>query len=101
MTNWCLLSVANEEIIIIITVLDKPRMASIVGGGLRLPSARVVTQIVHPTYSRDDRINTHMIMQWGQFLDHDITLTPNSNLANAAGKTQFFFIVVFISFSFS
>jgi hypothetical protein len=64
-------------------VLDKPRQMSVVGGGMKLPGARVVTQIVHPTFTRDDRINTHIVMQWGQFLDHDLTLTPVVPLENA------------------
>ena len=75
-----------------ILVLNKPRQSSIVGGGMRLPGARVVTQIVHPTYSRDDRINSHMVMQWGQFLDHDLTLTPVVPLENA--DCEFFTYVI-------
>ena len=43
-----------------------------------LPNPRIISGIVH----RDETKNTHqftmMVMQWGQFLDHDITSTPTT-----------------------
>ena len=47
--------------------------------GLRnsaLPSARTVSQMLTKTIDKELIEKTLMLMQWGQFLDHDITLTP-------------------------
>nr|WOJ52300.1 peroxidase-like protein 3 [Halisarca dujardinii] len=40
------------------------------------PSARQVVGKVHPDRDIDDPLHTHMMMQWGQFLDHDFALSP-------------------------
>ena len=40
------------------------------------PSVRLISRTVHTDEPIDDPIHTHMMMQWGQFLDHDITLAP-------------------------
>uniref|UniRef100_A0A914XL25 Uncharacterized protein n=1 Tax=Plectus sambesii TaxID=2011161 RepID=A0A914XL25_9BILA len=57
--------------------INEPRQRSV--SGRLLPSARKVSASfnrppppTHETYS-------HMMMQWGQFLDHDFTLTPISH----------------------
>ena len=39
------------------------------------PSARLVSQTVIRNVSEDEAL-THIAMQWGQFLDHDMSLTP-------------------------
>ena len=39
------------------------------------PSARLVSQTVIRDVSKDE-VLTHIAMQWGQFLDHDMSLTP-------------------------
>ncbi|XP_046548381.1 peroxidase-like isoform X2 [Haliotis rubra] len=47
--------------------------------GRQLPGARTVSLTVHETDNRAGSTagaTTHMLMQWGQFLDHDITSTP-------------------------
>ena len=45
--------------------------------GYHVPSARQVSLSISSTETTtDDEEHTHMLMQWGQFLDHDITFTP-------------------------
>lgn len=48
-------------------------------GGFRaknLPNPRWMSQRNHPDNDNPDTRFTHMVMQFGQFLDHDITITP-------------------------
>ena len=47
----------------------------------KLPSARDVSLALikeKTAIVRQDSSSTHFLMQWGQFIDHDITLTPMS-----------------------
>jgi len=58
---------------------DEPR------GGLNsrtLPNPRWMSQRNHPDEDLPDSRYTHMVMQFGQFLDHDITLTPKDEEIN-------------------
>ena len=41
-----------------------------------LPNPRWMSQKNHPDEDLPDTRYTHMVMQFGQFLDHDLTLTP-------------------------
>ena len=43
------------------------------------PSAREASRTVLLNRSIDDEIHSHMIMQWGQFLDHDLDLAPEQS----------------------
>ena len=40
------------------------------------PSAREASRTILLNRTIDDPIHSHMIMQWGQFLDHDLDLAP-------------------------
>ena len=44
--------------------------------GRALPSARAVSNAVHVALPNPHIVYTHMLMQFGQFLDHDLTLAP-------------------------
>ena len=47
--------------------------------GHHLPSPRLISSFLMSTdHVTEDERNTHMLMQWGQFVDHDIDLTPQS-----------------------
>ncbi|XP_046580899.1 peroxidasin homolog [Haliotis rubra] len=52
-----------------------------------LPNARLVSRVMHTddTSQANSTGVTHMVMQWGQFLDHDITLTPLQESESADG----------------
>ena len=43
-----------------------------------LPSARFVSHTFHTSENISSTDATHMLTQWGQFLDHDLTLTPEN-----------------------
>ena len=45
-----------------------------------LPLARTVSISFHPDEDLPSQEVTHMVTQWGQFLDHDITLTPENEV---------------------
>ncbi|XP_046358495.2 peroxidasin-like [Haliotis rufescens] len=62
-----------------------PRLAK---SGKDLPNARLVSRVMHSddTSQAEDAGVTHIVMQWGQFLDHDITLTPLQEAENADGS---------------
>ncbi|KAK8778754.1 hypothetical protein V5799_019907 [Amblyomma americanum] len=48
--------------------------------GGELPNPRMVSTTVHVDLDRPSRDTTHMLMQWGQFLDHDFALAPISSV---------------------
>ncbi|XP_067656962.1 peroxidase-like [Haliotis asinina] len=62
---------------------SSPRETATEGGSSKLPSARLVSRTVHTPSTNADLHTTftHMLMQWGQFLDHDLTSTPTQQLA--------------------
>ena len=52
--------------------ISAPRAAS---NGYPLPSARLVSTNVHTGEERHDHAVTLMLVAWGQYIDHDITLS--------------------------
>lgn len=43
--------------------------------GRDLPLSRVVSRTMHPDEGYHDHAGTVMVIAWGQFMDHDYTLT--------------------------
>ena len=50
-----------------------------------LPNARAVSAAVHGKGDRPENVATHMVAIMGQFLDHDITLTPEIEVHDCCG----------------
>jgi len=53
----------------------RPKIVSATGT-TELPSARLVSVSVVPDFDAPSELDTHNVMQWGQFVDHDTTHTP-------------------------
>ncbi|XP_077495603.1 salivary peroxidase/catechol oxidase-like isoform X2 [Amblyomma americanum] len=53
--------------------VSSPRVAA---NGSALPNARKISYTVHPNTSHPATNITHLVMQFGQFLDHDFALAP-------------------------
>ncbi len=51
----------------------------------QLPNARLVSRMIHPSVNIADRRVTHMVAQFGQFVDHDIALSPEMELEEGEG----------------
>jgi len=54
--------------------VSKPRLTGV--SGTALPSARLVSTMIHADISNLHGRYSLMLMQFAQFLDHDITFTP-------------------------
>jgi len=53
-----------------------------------LPNPRWISQRNHPDRDLPDTRYTHMVMQFGQFLDHDISLTPKNEEVDCCAGQQ-------------
>ena len=55
--------------------------------GVELPNARLVSQVIHGRESEDFKAENMslLVMQFGQFLDHDITLTAEAEMCHKCG----------------
>ena len=60
--------------------------------GHDLPLSRVVSRTIHPDEGYHDHAGTVMIVAWGQFMDHDLTLTatPLGKLPHSLFDSLFF-----------
>ncbi|XP_060522685.1 uncharacterized protein LOC132699805 [Cylas formicarius] len=54
--------------------ISKPKITGVTG--VPLPNPRVVSATVHPDISNLHKRYSLMVMQFAQFLDHDLTMTP-------------------------
>ncbi|CAK9833301.1 pxdn [Anthophora retusa] len=54
--------------------VSKPRSTSVTG--VTLPNPRTISTVLHPDISNLSNRYTLMVMQYAQFLDHDLTMTP-------------------------
>lgn len=54
--------------------VSKPRLTG--ASGLPLPSARLISTMIHADISNLHGRYSLMLMQFAQFLDHDLTFTP-------------------------
>ncbi|CAB3223593.1 unnamed protein product [Arctia plantaginis] len=61
--------------------IQAPRR-SVFGG--KLPSAREISSAIHEAKNAESTGVTHLLMQWGQFLDHDMTSSSQSRGFNGS-----------------
>ncbi|XP_060802985.1 peroxidasin homolog [Amyelois transitella] len=61
--------------------IQAPRR-SVFGG--KLPSAREISSLVHESKNVESPGITHLLMQWGQFLDHDVTSSSQTRGFNGS-----------------
>ena len=61
-------------------------------GGRSLPNARSISTAFHGDKAKNDDDHSYLLMQWGQYLDHDVTLSPTVSMADcdelAKGKSS-------------
>lgn len=69
--------------------INAPRIAT---SGNNLPLSRIVSRTMHPDDGFHDHAGTVMVIAWGQFMDHDYTLT-----ATPLGND---FILIYHTFTF-
>lgn len=54
---------------------DKFSVPKVSASGDPLPLARIVSRTIHPDEGLHEHAGTVMLVAWGQFMDHDLTLT--------------------------
>ncbi|XP_040574499.1 salivary peroxidase/catechol oxidase [Lepeophtheirus salmonis] len=53
-----------------------------------LPNSRHVSTTFHPDSDVPSTLATHMVTQFGQYLDHDLSLTPENHVFNCCGDNS-------------
>lgn len=65
--------------------------------GRDLPFSRVVSRTMHPDDGYHDHAGTVMVIAWGQFMDHDFTLTGTPlGKYEREGRNEGFYIILYI-----
>lgn len=67
---------------------DDGRNAPRGGQNSRLPNARVLSSQLHTDQNNVDPEYTNMVPQFGQFLDHDLSVTPEANSQCCQAQTN-------------
>jgi len=67
----------------------------------RLPSARKISRALFQSKNESDGDRTHMLMQYGQFIDHDVSRTTKEGLSakTQPSKILFAFMVPIVTFA--
>ena len=68
-------------------MLQKDKVKFVLENGRDLPNARLVSSVIHGLAEVEaENGMSLMTMQFGQFLDHDITLTAESDMCHECGE---------------
>ena len=67
--------------------IDEPRGGRGTQRAIRLPNSRYLSRTLHTDQNIQFFDYTNMVPQFGQFLDHDMSITPETSKSNAISDT--------------